>query len=67
MKWDWSAASGPFDFFVLFLAPGSKEIEEAKKLVEAMQNPKVDDRVLAPADGQAEGTDRPHHQRQRRR
>jgi hypothetical protein len=46
-KWDWSAASGPFDFFVLFLAPGSKEIEEAKKLVEAMQNPKVDDRVLA--------------------
>ena len=47
VKWDWSAASGPFDFFVLFLAPGSKEIEEAKKLVEAMQNPKVDDRVLA--------------------
>jgi hypothetical protein len=47
VKWDWSAASGPFDFFVMFLAPGSKEIEEAKKLVEAMQNPKVDDRVLA--------------------
>ena len=47
LKWDWSAASGPFDFFVLFLAPGSKEIEEAKKLVDAMQNPKVDDRVLA--------------------
>jgi hypothetical protein len=47
VKWDWSAASAPFDFFVLFLAPGSKEIEEAKKLVEAMQNPKVDDRVLA--------------------
>jgi hypothetical protein len=47
LKWDWSAASGAFDFFVLFLAPGSKEIEEAKKLVEAMQNPKVDDRVLA--------------------
>lgn len=47
VKWDWSAATGPFDFFVLFLAPGSKEIEEAKKLVEAMQNPKVEDRVLA--------------------
>jgi hypothetical protein len=47
LKWDWSAASGPFDFFVLFLAPGSKEIEEAKRLIEAMQNPKVDDRVLA--------------------
>lgn len=46
-KWDWSTASGPFDLYVLFLAPGSKEIEEAKKLVDAMQNPKVDDRVLA--------------------
>jgi hypothetical protein len=46
VKWDWSAATGPFDFFVLFLAPGSKEIEEAKKLVEAMQSPKVEDRVL---------------------
>jgi hypothetical protein len=47
LKWDWSAASGPFDFYVLFLSPGSKEIEEAKKLVDAMQNPKLDDRVLA--------------------
>jgi hypothetical protein len=47
VRWDWSAASGPFDIFVMFLAPGSKEVEEAKKLVEAMQNPKVDDRVLA--------------------
>lgn len=47
VKWDWSAASGPFDFFVLFLASGSKELEEAKKLIEAMQNPKVEDRVLA--------------------
>ena len=47
VKWDWSAASAPFDFFVLFLAPDSKEVEEAKKLVEAMQNPKVEERVLA--------------------
>jgi hypothetical protein len=46
VKWDWSAASGPFDVYVFFLAPGAKEIDEAKKLVEAMQNPKVDDRVL---------------------
>jgi hypothetical protein len=46
-KWDWSAASSPFDFYVLFLTSGSKEIDEAKKLVDAMQNPKVDDRVLA--------------------
>lgn len=47
LKWAWSAASGPFDFYVLFLASGSKEIEEAIKLVDAMQNAKVDERVLA--------------------
>lgn len=47
VKWDWSAASGPFDFYILFLPSGSKEIDEAKKLVEAMQNPKADERVLA--------------------
>jgi hypothetical protein len=47
VKWDLSVAAGPFDLYVLFLAPGSKEIDEAKKLVEAMQNPKVEDRVLA--------------------
>jgi len=46
-KWDLATASVPFDFYVLFLAPGSKEIDEAKKLVDAMQNPKVDERVLA--------------------
>jgi len=46
VKWDWSTASGSFDLYVLFLAPGSKEIEEAKKLVDAMQNSK-DDRILA--------------------
>lgn len=47
LKWDWAAAAGPFDVYVLFLTPGSKEIDEAKKLVDAMQNPKVDERVLA--------------------
>ena len=47
VKWDWATSSVPFDFYVLFLAPDSKELAEAKKLVEAMQNPKVDDRVLA--------------------
>jgi hypothetical protein len=47
VKWDWSTASGPFDVYVLFLQPGSKEIEEVKKLVDAMQNAKADDRILA--------------------
>jgi hypothetical protein len=47
VKWEWTTSSVPFDFYVLFLAPDSKEIVEAKKLVDAMQNPKTDDRVLA--------------------
>lgn len=47
VKWGWTTASVPFDFYVLFLAPDSKELAEAKKLVDAMQNPKADDRVLA--------------------
>ncbi|MFL6520364.1 MAG: hypothetical protein ACJ8NS_09115 [Chthoniobacterales bacterium] len=47
VKWEWNASPPAFDFYVLFLAPDSKEIAEAKKLVDAMQNPKVDDRVLA--------------------
>lgn len=46
LKWDWSTASGPFDFYVLFLAPDSKEVAEAKKLIEAMQAAK-DDKLLA--------------------
>ena len=47
VKWEWTRSSAPFDFYVLFLASGSKEIEETKKLVDAMQNPKTDERVLA--------------------
>ena len=47
VTWEWSGAKGPpFDLYVLFLPPGSKEIEEAKKLVAAMQAPKSDDRLL---------------------
>lgn len=45
-KWDWTTSSVPFDVYVLFLAPDSKELAEAKKLVDAMQSAK-DDRVLA--------------------
>ena len=47
VKWDWTVPSGAFDLYVLFLTPDSKEIAEAKKLVDAMQNSKVDERVLA--------------------
>ena len=47
VKWEWSAPSGPFDLYVLFLEPGSKQLDEVKKLVEAMQSSSVDNRVLA--------------------
>jgi hypothetical protein len=47
VTWEWSGAHVPFDLYVLFLPPGSKDIEEAKKLVGAMQAPKIDDRLLA--------------------
>ena len=47
LSWDWSAAGSPFDFYVLFLAPGAKEADEITKLVTAMQGPKADDRLLA--------------------
>jgi hypothetical protein len=45
--WDWSKASVPFDLYVCFMASGAKQIEEAKKLVAAMQAPKMDERLLA--------------------
>lgn len=47
VTWEWSGAHGPFDLYVLFLPPGSKEVDEAKKLVGAMQTPKIDDRLLS--------------------
>jgi len=47
VTWEWSGAHGPFDLYVVFLPPGSKEIDEAKKLVRAMQAPKVEERLLA--------------------
>ncbi|MDQ6626462.1 MAG: hypothetical protein M3Y69_10065 [Verrucomicrobiota bacterium] len=46
VTWDWSAASTPFDFYVLFLPSGSKEREDITKLVAAMQAPKTDERLL---------------------
>ena len=47
VTWEWSGAHGPFELYVLFLPPGSKDIEDAKRLVGAMQGPKVDERLLA--------------------
>ncbi len=47
VTWEWSGAHGAFELYVLFLPPSSKDIDEAKKLVGAMQAPKVDERLLA--------------------
>jgi hypothetical protein len=47
VTWEWSGTHGSFELYVLFLPPGSKDAEEAKKLAAAMQGPKVDERLLA--------------------
>ena len=47
VTWEWSGPKAPFEVFVLFLPPGSKEVEEARKLTTAMQAPKIDERLLA--------------------
>lgn len=46
ISWEWAGISTPFDLFVLFLPPSSKEVEAARKLVAAMQAPKIDERLL---------------------
>jgi len=46
VTWEWSGNNAPFDLYVLFLPPSSKEVEEARKLVAAMQAPKIDERLL---------------------
>ena len=45
--WNWTSPVPPFDFHILFLPPGSKELETLKKLVAAMRNPKADERLVA--------------------
>jgi hypothetical protein len=47
VTWEWLGPRGQFDLYVLFLPSGSKEVEEAKKLIGAMQAPNIDDRLLA--------------------
>lgn len=43
--WDWSLQAA-FDFYIVFLPNGSADQEDFKNLVLAMQNPRVDDRLL---------------------
>jgi hypothetical protein len=44
--WKWTEDSGPFAFFVLFLAKDSKQTSDLKQLVTAMQNAKQDAGLL---------------------
>ncbi len=46
-NWEWSAAGEPFEFQILFLPPGNKESGDLRKLISAMQDPKIEARVLA--------------------
>jgi len=44
--WECSSQGAPFDLYIVFLSFGVKDLEELKKLISAMQNPKVDERLL---------------------
>ena len=44
--WEWKEAGEPFEIYALFLAPGAPDAAELKKLVAAMQNPSLDERLL---------------------
>jgi hypothetical protein len=46
MAWEWIQAGEPFEFYVLFLPPGSKDVDDVKRLVTAMQSPKLEERLL---------------------
>jgi len=46
-KWDWSKPSPPFDVYVCFLSPNASELEQTRKLVAAMNDPKVPEPLLA--------------------
>jgi hypothetical protein len=47
VTWQWTTQGAPLDIYVLFLPSGSTDAEEAKRVISAMQSPKVDERLLA--------------------
>jgi hypothetical protein len=47
VTWEWTARSEPMEIYVVFMQPGSADAEEGKKLISAMQPPKIDDQLLA--------------------
>ena len=44
--WAWKSAAEPFEVFVLFFAPGSADAAQLKKLVAAMQEPKIEAKLI---------------------
>jgi hypothetical protein len=47
MIWRWSSEAAPLDIYVLFLQPGSKDAEDSKRVITAMQPPNVEESLLA--------------------
>lgn len=45
VSWDWATPGDAFEFYVVFLPSGSKEVDELKKLLTAMQGT-TDERLL---------------------
>jgi hypothetical protein len=45
--WQWRTQAAPLDIYVLFMPAGSSDAEDAKRLISAMQSPKIDENLLA--------------------
>jgi hypothetical protein len=45
--WQWTAEAAPLDIYVLFMQSGSTDAEAAKRVVSAMQAPKLEESLLA--------------------
>jgi hypothetical protein len=45
--WQWTTSAGPLDIYVLFMQLGSTDAEDAKKIISAMQPPKLEESLLA--------------------
>lgn len=46
IAWEWKAQAAPLEIYVLLMRPGSPDVEEARRLIFAMQSPKLEDRIL---------------------
>ena len=47
VAWQWTTQAAPLDIYVLFMQPGSTDAEDAKRVISAMQPPKLEESLLA--------------------